>query len=89
MTYVDGLRDRGWHLGPSSHLIADMPDELHAFAALLGMRRGWAQTSRAGVPHYDLTARRRALAVALGAMDCQDRAGMKRFLAVMRKARTA
>jgi hypothetical protein len=73
--YVDKLRDWGWRLGPSCHLISDCPpgdnEELHAFAARLGLRRSWFQT---GIePHYDLTASKRALAVRLGAIELEDR----------------
>jgi hypothetical protein len=73
--YVDRLRDWGWRLGPSCHLISDAPPggnaELHAFAARLGLRRGWFQTGLE--PHYDLTASKRALAVRLGAAELDDR----------------
>jgi hypothetical protein len=51
------------------HLYADTPEELHAAAARIGMRRSWAQTSRTGVEHYDLTPGRRAHAVAAGARE--------------------
>ena len=52
------------------HLQADTPDELHAFAARLGLRREWFQ-SRPGRPerdHYDLTGAKRDLAIHLGAI---------------------
>ena len=45
------------------HLATDGPfEELHEFAARLGLRRAWFQRD-----HYDLPAHRRAAAVALGA----------------------
>ena len=45
------------------HLATDGSfDELHEFAAALGLRRRWFQRD-----HYDLPAHRRAVAVALGA----------------------
>lgn len=73
--YVDKLRDWGWRLGPSCHLISDAPPgdnaELHAFAARLGLRRSWFQTDHD--PHYDLTASKRDLAVRLGAVELEDR----------------
>jgi hypothetical protein len=71
--YVDRLCDWGWRLGPSCHLVADSEAELHAFAARLGLRRGWAQVRRGRV-HYDLTRARRARAVRLGALpvDCRQ-----------------
>jgi hypothetical protein len=65
-----------------SHLIADDQDELHDFAAWLGLRRTWFQdpltTTRGLHPtpgsraaenwHYDLTAGKRAQAIRLGAV---------------------
>jgi hypothetical protein len=53
--------------GGSAHLTTDGTlDELHAFAVRLGLRREWFQEHRIA-PHYDLTPRRHALALALGA----------------------
>ncbi len=79
MVYVDELMNWGWRLGPSCHLFADSPDELHAFAARIGMKRQWAQVGGRSVLHYDLTAGRRAKAVALGAT-VADRATLRRLL---------
>lgn len=44
------------------HLVADTLEKLHAFAARIGLRRGWFQ-DRASFPHYDVTTdvRERAL----------------------------
>jgi hypothetical protein len=78
--YVDELRDYGWRLGPSCHLIADTEDELHAFAARVGMKRSWFQ-NKSLAPHYDLVASRRAAAVRLGAIELERRA----FVNVMRR----
>ena len=80
--YVDKLRDWGWRLGPSCHLIADTNEELHAFAAQLSMKREWFQRSASG-PHYDLTAFKRAKAVRLGAVELGDR----EFHAILKKWR--
>lgn len=61
-----------------SHLTADTVEELHAFAAQLGLRREWFQTCKrkcapVGMPcphwHYDVTAPKRAEAVRLGAQE--------------------
>lgn len=71
--YVDPLIDYGWKLGPSCHLIADTVEELHTFAATIGMKRSWFQLSRQEMPHYDLTARRRADAVKKGAIEINRR----------------
>jgi hypothetical protein len=69
--YVDQLRHWGWAYGKSCHLIADSLDELHEVAKSIGVRREWFQEPpRASVPHYDLTAKRRAAAVAAGAIEC-------------------
>lgn len=64
------------------HLTADGKEELHAFAARIGMRRSWFQTCKAKAHcppdtcphwHYDLTAPRRAHAVRLGAVEIDMR----------------
>lgn len=64
-----------------SHLIADTPEELHAFAARLGLRRAWFQdptvngkpkaapgTRAAENWHYDVTENKRRQAIRLGAV---------------------
>lgn len=68
------------------HLQADTTEELHAFAAGLGMRREWFQ-SRPGRPekdHYDLTRDGRERAIARGAVTESRRDGTHR-----RRARRA
>lgn len=64
--YVDDAvtlwRGRRW-----AHLMADTLDELHAFAARLGMPRRAFQDKRSGA-HYDIDAASRSVALALGAM---------------------
>ena len=70
------------------HLQADTADELHAFAQRLGLRRAWFQ-SKPGRPendHYDLTHVGRALALELGAIAEDRRAGTRRRQAI-RQAR--
>ena len=53
------------------HLLADDPDELHRFAALLGIKRPSFQCPpRASTPHYDLTGYERVRAISLGAIAC-------------------
>jgi Protein of unknown function (DUF4031) len=49
------------------HLVADSLDELHAFAAALGLKRSWFQ-SYASYPHYDLTLNVRDRALKRGAV---------------------
>jgi hypothetical protein len=51
----------------SCHLTADTLEELHAFAARLGLRRSWFQ-DHPRLPHYDLTKSRREQALQLGAV---------------------
>lgn len=80
---MDQLQNYGWRLGESCHLIADSVDELHAFAARIGLRRSWFQEK--STPHYDLTAKRREAALNIGAIEC-DR---KCFVAKVRELRAA
>jgi hypothetical protein len=70
--YVDELRKHGgsasFRWEHSCHLYADSVEELHAFASAIGLKRQWFQ-DKADFPHYDLTARRRRMAVEQGAME--------------------
>jgi hypothetical protein len=60
-----------------SHLTADTEDELHEFAARLGLRRGNFQPGKAlgGQPsvawHYDMTERKRRRALSRGAQEIE------------------
>ncbi len=74
--YVDRLVDYGWRMGPSCHLTADTAEELHQFAAMLGLKRTWCsdRTQPASRPvHYDLVASKRRMALQLGAEDITGR----------------
>ena len=51
-----------------SHLLADTDDELHAFAARLGLRRSWHQKPGTAISHYDVTDSKRSEAIRLGAV---------------------
>lgn len=51
-----------------SHLMADTDDELHAFAASIGLRRGWAQYPGTWRSHYDVTDSKRTQAIRAGAI---------------------
>jgi hypothetical protein len=54
--------------GGSCHLTTDGPlEELHIFAARIGLKREWFQEHRV-TSHYDLTPKRRVAALALGAV---------------------
>lgn len=57
------------------HMVSDTSEEeLHTFAERIGLKRAWAQLRpRASAAHYDLTPRRRALALKLGAIEVTSR----------------
>ena len=66
------------------HLLADDVDELHRFAARVGLARASYQgPPKSSAPHYDLTAYERRRAITLGAKAC-DRAAI---VAVARQVR--
>ena len=75
-TYVDdeciSWRGKSW-----CHLVADSLDELHAFAAKLGLRRAWFQNT-ASYPHYDVTVAVRDRAISLGAVLADRRTMIER-----------
>ena len=72
IVYVDPpfrtIPTRRWRWGKASHLWADTPEELHAFAAQIGLSRHWFQAHKY-LPHYDLTMARRQVAVRRGAVE--------------------
>jgi hypothetical protein len=69
-----------------SHLLADDIDDLHRFAARLGIHRGSYQgPPRTSVPHYDLTSYERQRALALGAIACSR----EEIVAIVRRSRRA
>ena len=51
------------------HMTADTKDELHEFAAQLGLKRSWFQDKPYGQWHYDVTKTVRARAVKAGAVE--------------------
>ncbi len=68
--YVDDMRVRatvGRLTARWSHLMADTPQELHAFAARLGLRRSWVRSEGTHREHYDVTEAMRRKALAMGA----------------------
>jgi len=74
--YVDNARHpfRGYIM---CHMIADNLQELHKMADQIGMERRWFQTPpKASHPHYDIPEHKRAKAVALGAREVCQRAGL-------------
>ncbi|NLA68261.1 MAG: DUF4031 domain-containing protein [Gammaproteobacteria bacterium] len=83
--YVDDAvtlwRGRRW-----AHLMADTLDELHAFAASLGMPRHAFQDRTSGA-HYDVTAELRERAIALGAVPISRHRDREQMRAVIANAR--
>lgn len=58
------------------HLLADGEEELHEFAARLGLKRAWFQEHCVFL-HYDLLPSKRALAVGMGAVEVDIREFIK------------
>ena len=89
MVYVDDFRIParvGNIWAQWSHLQADTEGELHEFAAMLGLKRSWYQTSRRPEAcHYDVTDSMRNKAISLGAIAETVREGILR----RRRAREA
>jgi hypothetical protein len=48
-------------------MYADSPEELHAMAKKIGLRKAWFQ-EHPSLPHYDLTPAKRAKAIVAGAI---------------------
>ena len=67
----------------SCHLTADTPEELHAFAAKIGLRREWAQHEGRKTLHYDLTPKRRIAAIYNGAKETTARDDARRIAATI------
>ena len=63
--YVDDSR-LAWRGKSWCHMVGDSIEELHAFAARLGLKREWFQ-ERTMYPHYDVTMNIRERALTLGA----------------------
>ena len=66
------------------HMLADDLDELHGFAARLGIHRSSYQgPPKTAVPHYDITGFERGRAIRLGAIACSR----AEIVAVLRRVR--
>ena len=67
------------------HLLADDIDELHRFAAELGLHRiSYQGPPKTANPHYDLTSYERRRAIAYGAVMC-DRSAIVAVLHQLRR----
>jgi hypothetical protein len=66
------------------HLLADEIEELHGFAAKLGIKQSSYQgPPKTTAPHYDITGLERDFAVRLGAVECSR----EEIVAVFRRVR--
>ena len=77
-SFQNGARGpiRYWHRR-CGHLVSDSSiEELHEFAAELGLRREWFQLK--SIPHYDLTGRVYELAIERGAILVSSREIVRR-----------
>jgi hypothetical protein len=73
-----------WHGLKWAHLLADDTDELHRFAARLGIHRtSYQGPPKTSIPHYDLTGFERRRAIAAGAIACSR----EEIVAVIRRLR--
>lgn len=69
-------KSRKWPYGSVSHMYADTPSELHAFAARIGLKRAWASDKTqpgSQLLHYDLSPAKREQAVRMGAVAVDHR----------------
>ena len=90
MVFVDDLLQHGAN-GLWCHLWSDGPsDELHTFAASIGLQRAWYQ-DHADHPHYDLRPNKRRQAIAHGAkaVSCLELVGLIRNAREQRAKRAA
>lgn len=89
--YVDDMQRRarvGRITANWSHLLADTPDELRAFADRLGLNPAWIQHEGTHREHFDLTSPVRIKALALGAVPMSYPRGTGRHIADKRATYT-
>lgn len=87
--YVDNIKIP-WRGMLMSHMTADSVEELHEFAAKLGLKKDWAQLPPAHrLPHYDVSEGKRQLAIRLGAVeeDWRSSEAVERHWKLRREAR--
>ena len=75
-----------WHGQRWAHLMADTLDELHAFAAALGIPRRAFQDKTSGA-HYDVTEELREQALRLGAVAISRHRDREQVREVIRNAK--
>lgn len=68
-----------WRHQKACHLVGDTEAELHKFAASIGLQRSWFQ-EHSRLPHYDLTASKRAIAIEAGALPLTVREMVARMI---------
>lgn len=94
--YVDEIRDyrNRADLRPHlrklwCHMFADSPDELHAMAERIGLRREWFQDQKPNpeMHHYDVQPAKRAQALRLGAVEVDSGEYMEGVLERIRARR--
>lgn len=86
--YIDEIQpcvpNCNWQWNHCAHLMADDLNELHAFAAKIGLKLEWFQNRKTG-KHYDLTQGKWIQAKATGAILLQLPKDKKKWLELMRK----
>lgn len=85
--YGDTAREAGLRTTRWAHLTADTREELHAFAARIGLRRAWFQNAGNYRWHYDVTPGKRTAALRAGAQPI-DLTGLAALMARRRAAHT-
>ncbi len=88
--YVDPMmgcvKSSRWPYTKACHMFADSDQELHAFAARLGLSHRWFQTPArkyfqcVSFHHYDLTEGKRAEAVRMGAIELNRRDAVNKWV---------
>ena len=66
------VTNKKWPWPTACHLFVsvDTPlERLHEFADRIGLKRQWFQHKPGGLPHYDLTPKKRELAITYGATE--------------------
>lgn len=69
--YIKADKCNRWKYKYFCHLMADDLTELHLFASKIGLSAGMFQYDPK-YPHYDITAKKRRLAVQMGAVEKYD-----------------